>query len=81
MKAKKGNKAIEIAKKDAKIALNIAKKDAKEALAIAKVKFEKAHKAIDKKIETHPEQAVLVAATLGAAIGALAAYKILKRKK
>jgi ElaB/YqjD/DUF883 family membrane-anchored ribosome-binding protein len=79
MKAK--NKVVEEAKKEAKIALGIAKKDAKEALAIAKAKFEKAHKDIDKQIESHPEQAVLVAATLGAAVGALATYGVLKRKK
>jgi len=81
MGSKKKNPAIELAKKDAKIAMDIAKKDAKKALAIAKVKFEQAHKVIDKKIETHPEQAVLVAATLGAAIGALATYAVLKKKK
>ena len=82
MKANKVvGKAVEIAKKDAKKAMEVAKKDAKAALAKAKAKFNEAHKSIDKKIESHPEQAVLVAATLGAAIGALAAYKVIKRKK
>ena len=79
--ASKKNKTIELAKKDIRIAEAVAKKKAKEALAVAKVKFAAAHKSIDKKIETHPDQAVLIAAALGAAVGALATYAVTKKKK
>lgn len=81
MASKKKNPTVELAKKDAKIAVAVAKKKAKEALAAAKIKFAAAHKSIDKKIETHPDEAVLIAATLGAAVGALAGYAVAKKKK
>ncbi len=79
MAAKKN--VIQNAEKKAGAALAASKKKAKAALAAAKAKFQKAHAAIDKKIETHPDKAVLVAGALGAAIGGLVAYKLLKGKK
>ena len=79
--SKKTNQIIERARKEAEKDLAIVKKDAKEALAKAKIEFNQAEKIIDKKIRTHPEEAVLVAAAIGAAIGALATYSALKKKK
>ena len=72
---------IKNAEKKAAQAIAASKKKAKAALAAAKAKFQKAHAAIDKKIETHPDKAVLVAGALGAAIGGLAVYTLLKKKK
>ena len=75
-KSKVANKIAVLAQKDAAIA----RKRAKAAMAQAKVKFKAAEKAMDKKIQTHPEQAVLIAGAIGAAIGALATYEVLKSK-
>jgi ElaB/YqjD/DUF883 family membrane-anchored ribosome-binding protein len=77
--AKKG--IIKDTEEKAAKALAASKKKAKAALAAAKAKFNKAHAAIDKKIETHPDKAVLVAGALGAAVGGLAVYALLKKKK
>ncbi|MFA6065269.1 MAG: hypothetical protein WCW44_03820 [archaeon] len=76
----KGNIIKNTEKKAAK-AIAASKKKAKAALAAAKAKFNKTHAAIDKKIETHPDKAVLVAGALGAAIGGIAVYSLLKGKK
>jgi len=75
-KPKAANKIVALAKKDSELA----KKRAKAAMAQAKVKFKAAEKVMDKKIQTHPEQAVLIAGAIGAAIGALATYEVLKSK-
>jgi|GEM_PF-1653613 len=80
-KSKKINPAIARAEAQAKKALAIARKDAKKALATAKAKFKAAEKHLDKKIQSHPEQAVLVAGAIGAAVGGLVAYSVLKNKK
>jgi len=80
-KSKKSNPAVERARKEAKKALEVARKDAKAALAKAKAKFKEAEKHLDKKIQSHPEQAVLVAGAIGAAVGGLVAYSVLKNKK
>lgn len=81
IRRKKKNPVVERARKEAEKDLAIVKKDAKEALAAAKAEFNQAEKIIDKKIRTHPEEAVLVAAAIGAAVGALATYGALKKKK
>ncbi len=61
--------------------VEMAKKQVTQALASAKVHLARAEKDIHKKIQTHPEQAVLIASAIGIAVGALATYGILKTKK
>ncbi|MDO8661417.1 MAG: hypothetical protein Q7K43_06000 [Candidatus Woesearchaeota archaeon] len=78
MKSKATNQLYNDVQKNAAVALSAAQKKAKETLAVAKVKFKEAEKVVAKKIQTHPEQAVLIAAALGAVVGALVTYGAMK---
>jgi len=77
MKSKAKNQFYGNAQKNAEMAMVVTQKQAKEALEAAKVKFKKVEKVVHKKIQTHPEQAMLIAATVGAVIGALAIYGVM----
>lgn len=57
------------------------KKDAEKALAKATQSLQKAQKDVAKRIRENPEHAVLIAAAVGAAVGALATIGVMKRKK
>lgn len=61
--------------------IEMAKKSVTKALASAKTHLQRAEKDIHKKIQTNPEQAVLIASAIGVAVGALATYGILKSRK
>ncbi|MFA6419969.1 MAG: hypothetical protein WCW13_04145 [archaeon] len=74
----KNKKLYVNAKKEAEIAIAATRKQAKEALIHAKAKFREAEKVVNKKIQTHPEKAVLIAAAIGATIGAIATYGAIK---
>ena len=82
MAAKSSDKAklYKYAQEDTKMAVALAKKEAKEVMTKAKAKLKEAELAVDKKIQTHPEQAVLIAGAIGAAVGAIAAYGIMHSK-
>ena len=52
--------------------------EAKKAMEVAKAKFAEAEKHVEKEIRANLKRAVLVAAGLGAAVGALTAYLLLR---
>lgn len=57
------------------------KKQAQQAMANAKAHLRKAEKDVAAKIKKNPEQAVLIAAAVGAAVGALATFAVTRGKK
>lgn len=65
-------KGAEIAKR--------ARKEAVNALAIAKRKFSDVEHVVNKKIRNDPEKAVLIAAGIGAAIGAIMTYALARKR-
>ena len=54
---------------------------AKKAFAAAKTKFNKAEKEVNKHIKKDPAKAVLIAAGIGAAIGAITMLALTRKKK
>jgi len=56
-------------------------KQAAKIVSDAKVQLKNAQKGIDEKIKSNPEEAVVIAAAVGVALGALATYGVLKKKK
>ncbi|MFA5411795.1 MAG: hypothetical protein WC350_00395 [Candidatus Micrarchaeia archaeon] len=67
-------------RKQAQAAAKRAEAAAKKAIVTARAKFKAAEKAVNKHIKNDPEKAVLIAAGIGAAIGAITMLA-LKRKK
>lgn len=59
----------------------VAEAKAKKAIAEAEAKFDKARKSMDAHIKKEPEKAVLMAAAVGAAIGAITMMALHKRKE
>ena len=72
------NKAI---KKAMQKEVALARKKAQKVVAEAKAHLKHAEKQIDAKIKKNPEEAMAIAAAVGVALGALAAYGVMKRKK
>ena len=58
----------------------VTEKHVKDAMVAAKSKFVKAEKEVAKHIKKNPEKAVLIAAGIGAAIGAITALALSKKK-
>lgn len=65
----------------AKAAAKRARAAAKKAFAAAKVKFRNAEKQVNVHLKKDPAKAVLIAAGVGAAIGAITALALSRRKK
>lgn len=61
--------------------VEMAKKNVTKALASARTQYSRLEKDVRKKINSNPEQAMLIAGAIGAAIGAVATHTILNRKK
>ena len=61
--------------------LEHAKNDAKMALDMAKAKFKEAENAVDEAIHKDPVHAAMIAAGIGAAIGAAVTFAMMKKKK
>lgn len=59
----------------------VAEVKAKKAIADAEKKFAAARKTMDKHIKDEPEKAVLLAAAVGAAIGAVTMLALTKKKQ
>ncbi len=57
------------------------KAQAQKAMVTAKAHLKKAEKDVAAKIKKNPEQAVLIAAAVGAAVGAIATFAATRRKK
>jgi ElaB/YqjD/DUF883 family membrane-anchored ribosome-binding protein len=65
----------------AKAAAKKAQAAAKKALTLVRTKFRNAEKEIDRHIKNNPEKAVLLAAGIGAAIGAVTTYALTRKKQ
>lgn len=76
MDAKTQKKIVEAQKK-----IQAAQKHAAKAMDKAQVQLKQARKNIDARIKTNPEEAVLIASAIGVAMGALAAYGVMRGKK
>lgn len=57
------------------------KVQAQKAMVTAKAHLKKAEKEVAAKIRKNPEQAVLIAAAVGAAVGAIATFAVTRKKK
>jgi ElaB/YqjD/DUF883 family membrane-anchored ribosome-binding protein len=61
--------------------IKLAQKQATKMLDKAQVQLKQARKNIEGKIKTNPHEAMLIASAIGVAVGALATYGILNKKK
>lgn len=61
--------------------MDAVKKQAEQAMAAAKAHLRGAEKKVVARIKKNPEQAVLIAAAVGAAVGAIATFSAMKGKK
>ncbi len=58
-----------------------AKEDARKAMELAKAKFMEAEKEVETSIKSDPVRAAMIAAGLGAAVGAAVTFALMRKKK